>query len=175
MWPPLLDIQEVWETEELEPPPEELITKWEEPPLAGRAGPGPAWGLPLPDGEEPDAPCRPEPEPEGKLIWEAPAPGLNDGGPEEPPWMTMELLEPPLGPPLEPPLEPLLGPPLEPPLGPLLEPLLGPPLGRLLGPLEPPLEPLLETLELEMELLELLEPLWLLKLLESPFPMRQGS
>ena len=47
-----------------------------------------------------------------------------------------------------------------------------------MDPLEPPREPLeppLEPLELERKLLELLEPLWLLKLLEPPFPRRQGS
>lgn len=67
--------------------------------------------------------------------------------------------------PPEPPLEPL-----EPPLEPLelpLEPPEPPP-----EPLEPPWEPPLEPLGLEMELLELL---WLLKLLEPPFPRRQGS
>lgn len=59
LWPPLLDVQEVWETEELEPPPdwEELITKWAEPPLLGAAGPDPDW-------EELEAPCRLEPDPE---------------------------------------------------------------------------------------------------------------
>lgn len=58
-WPPLLDVQEVWETEELELPPdwEELITKWEEPPLLGAAGPDPDW-------EELEALCRLEPDPE---------------------------------------------------------------------------------------------------------------
>lgn len=63
--------------------------------------------------------------------------------------------------------------PPEPPLEPLelpLEPPEPPP-----EPLEPPWEPPLEPLELEMELLELLELLWLLKLLEPPFPRRQGS
>lgn len=65
LWPPPLDIQEVWETEELEPPPdwEELITKWEEPSLIGRDEPDPEWEL-LPDWEELDAPGRPEPDPE---------------------------------------------------------------------------------------------------------------
>ena len=56
--------------------------------------------------------------------------------------------------------------PLELPLEPLEPPLES---------LEPPLEPPREPLELERKLLELLEPLWLLKLLELPFPRRQGS
>lgn len=43
-WPPLLDIQEVWEPEELKPPPDEELM--------------------LPDGRELDAPCRVEPDPE---------------------------------------------------------------------------------------------------------------
>ena len=43
-WPLLLDIEEVWETEELEPPPD--------------------WELVLPDWEELVAPCRPELDPE---------------------------------------------------------------------------------------------------------------
>lgn len=59
LWPPLLDVQEVWETEELEPPPdwEELTTKWAELPLLGAAGPDPDW-------EELEALCTLEPEPE---------------------------------------------------------------------------------------------------------------
>lgn len=53
LWPPLLDVQDVWETEALEPPDwEELTTKWAEPP-----GPDPGW-------EELEAPCRLEPDPE---------------------------------------------------------------------------------------------------------------
>lgn len=43
-WPLLLDIEEVWETEELEPPPD--------------------WELRLPDWEELAAPCRLELGPE---------------------------------------------------------------------------------------------------------------
>lgn len=43
-WPLLLDIQEVWETEELKPPAD--------------------WELMLPDWEELEAPCRLEPDPE---------------------------------------------------------------------------------------------------------------
>lgn len=54
LWPPLLDIQDVWETDELEPSPdwEELISKREESPLIGRAEPDPGWELLLPDWEE---------------------------------------------------------------------------------------------------------------------------
>ena len=65
LWPPLLDTQEAWETEELEPPLdwEEFITKWEEPPLVGTAGPDPDWKL-LPDWEELEPLCRLEPDPE---------------------------------------------------------------------------------------------------------------
>ena len=43
-WPPLLDIQEVWEPEELKPPPD--------------------WELMLPEWRELDAPCRVEPDTE---------------------------------------------------------------------------------------------------------------
>lgn len=108
--------------------------------MVGRAEPVPEWELLLlPHWEELEAPCRLEPDPEERLLWEYPVPGLNSNGLEEPPWATLELLEPLLELPLEPPLEPLE------PLGPLLEPLLEP-----LEPLEPPLEPLLEPLELEM-------------------------
>lgn len=59
LWPPLLDVQDVWETEELEPPPdwEELTTKWAEPPRPGATGPDPCW-------EELGAPYRLEPDPE---------------------------------------------------------------------------------------------------------------
>lgn len=43
-WPPLLDIQEVWEPEELKPPPD--------------------WELMLPEWRELGAPCRVEPDTE---------------------------------------------------------------------------------------------------------------
>ena len=56
LWPPLLDIQELGEADELEPPPdwEELISKREESSLTGRAEPAPGWALLLPDWEELD-------------------------------------------------------------------------------------------------------------------------
>lgn len=58
-------------------------------------------------------------DPEEKLSWEEPGPGLNSTAPEEPPWgvlwlpeLEAELLKLPLEPPW---LLPLMLPPLEPP------------------------------------------------------------
>lgn len=67
-WPPLLDVQEVWEKEELEPLPdwEELTTKREEPLLIGRAEPDPGWELMLPG--EPPSVGRAEPDPDWELM-----------------------------------------------------------------------------------------------------------
>lgn len=48
LWPLLLDIQELWETDELEPPPDWEDPKREEPSLTGRAEPDPGWELLLP-------------------------------------------------------------------------------------------------------------------------------